>query len=70
VRVMTAKFFVRREGCWGGTFLWFVADCGTRRNVSKPQRSEKAAHNLRQRMEADWKRYSEAMLARVPRETT
>lgn len=55
------KFYVRREECWGGTYVWMVVDRESRKVVSRTAlKTEKAAIALRDRMEADWARYCEA----------
>jgi hypothetical protein len=59
------KFWVRRESCWGGVFVYFVAkrdeQTGRTVNASGACSTERIATKLRDRMEADWNRYEQAM---------
>ena len=56
------RYYVRRIECWGGTFVFAVADRETRRQVSKTFNLRKSAESLAERMEADRERYESAML--------
>lgn len=51
------KFFVRREECWGGTYLWSVVDRESRLRVSKRFQQKAGALRMCARMEASWARY-------------
>jgi hypothetical protein len=62
------KYWVRREECWGGMWVYFVAqqDPKTYRgvNVKGPFSAERTAERMRDKMEADWNRYSAAMASK------
>lgn len=58
------KYYVRREECWGGTYVWSVADRSTRVRASKYFKAEAPARAMCARMSADWERYQRAMWAR------
>jgi hypothetical protein len=56
------RYFIRREECWGGTYLWVVVDrdrSGTfrARCVDKRYRSEKTAKTNCERANEDWDRF-------------
>ena len=57
------KFYVKREECWGGTYVWFVMDRETRKYATSQYHSERAALSRRDKMEADYERYAGAMIA-------
>jgi hypothetical protein len=58
-------FYVRREECWGGTFVWIVYDRDTRRQAHRPFKTEAPARKLCTRMNADWQRYRWAMAGKA-----
>lgn len=58
---MDEPFYVRREECWGGIYVWTIFDRRTRGQAHKPLKSEAAAQRLCTRMNADWQRYRWAM---------
>lgn len=57
---MSNRYYVRRHECWGGTYLWSVADAETRKQVSKTFRERRSAQRLADRMNADRRRLSRA----------
>lgn len=54
------RYYVRRRECWGGTFVYCVADCETRCEASKSFRDSRTAERLKDRMNNDWRRYLRA----------
>jgi hypothetical protein len=60
------KFWVRREECWGGMWVYFVATEKNYRtvNVKGPFSAERTAQRMRDKMEADWNRYSAVMASK------
>lgn len=60
---MGRRYWVRREECWGGTYVYFVAtEIGYKtRNVSKPFQNERDAKKLCERMTSDREKYDRAM---------
>lgn len=63
------RYYVRWEECWGGSRVWIVFERGTRKQVSKPFKTEAPARRHCDRMNADRERYDWAMLdKRYPRE--
>jgi hypothetical protein len=57
---MKNKFYIRRHECWGGTYVYSVADADTRKQASKTFRDERSARRLMDRMNNDWRRYVQA----------
>ena len=57
------KYWVRREECWGGMWKFYVASEKNRRERG-PFSSERTAERMRDKMEADWNRYTTAMASK------
>lgn len=59
------KFYIRRFPCWGGSFVYCVAECGTRKVSSSMFRRRQTAETLMGRMEADWQRWLDRGSAKI-----
>jgi hypothetical protein len=65
------RYYVRREECWGGTFVWSVVDRqwrGTHDALRAKRRvfkTEKAAIRRCAKMNQDWERFHFATGARA-----
>ena len=59
------RYYVRREECWGGTYLYFVADRDRHRHdvayqascLRKSYRTEAGAQAMCTKANADWERF-------------
>lgn len=54
------RYYVRRHECWGGEYLYSVADSETYKSVSEKFRDERRAKRLKDRMNNDWLRFLNA----------
>lgn len=56
------RYFVRREQCWDGTYVWFVADSERSASwradcVGRQFKAERTAKNNCERANRDWQRF-------------
>jgi hypothetical protein len=56
-------FYVRREECWDGTFVWYVASRKDRARKSAFYKTEREAKKRCDQMNADFERYASALWA-------